>query len=122
MWINFLMVSIGAVFGVLARMYAARWISTTWTHHFPLATFLINSTGSFALGIVTALHFGTWLSLLLTTGFLGTFTTFSTFNLENVELLRKKKQTLLLLYAGGTYVVGILAIFFGIAVGHLLNP
>ncbi|WP_100486275.1 fluoride efflux transporter CrcB [Sporolactobacillus pectinivorans] len=119
MLINCLMVSIGAVFGVLGRIFVTRWISRKWAHDFPMGTFLINIGGCFALGIVSALHFGTWLSLLLMTGFLGTFTTFSTFNVENIELMRRGKYTTLISYAGGSYLFGILAVFAGLILGSM---
>lgn len=121
MIINFFMVAIGAAFGVLARVLSTNWIKRKWTPSFPLATFIINITGSLLIGFITALSFGTYLSLLIGTGFMGSFTTFSTFNVENIELLRRKKYKHLFGYAGGSYLLGILAVFVGIALGNLLR-
>ena len=121
MIINFLMVALGAAFGVLARVLSTNWIKRKWTSTFPMATFLINISGSLLLGFITGLSFETHLSLLIGTGFMGSFTTFSTFNVENIELLRKKKYKYLFGYVGGSYLLGILAIFAGIALGNLLR-
>lgn len=57
---------------------------------FPIATFLINITGAFLLGYIIGSGVTTGWQLLLGTGFMGAFTTFSTFKLESVQLLNRK--------------------------------
>ncbi|MEN1968090.1 fluoride efflux transporter CrcB [Lentibacillus sp. N15] len=121
MLINVIMVAIGAAFGVLARVLSSNWIKSKWTHTFPLATFIVNITGSLLLGFLTGLAIGSYLSLLLGTGFMGSFTTFSTFNVENIELLRKKKYKHFISYIGASYVIGIVAVFVGIAIGNVVR-
>ncbi|TGA98878.1 fluoride efflux transporter CrcB [Sporolactobacillus shoreae] len=120
MIINYLLVGVGAGFGVLARVLTTQWIMQKWSSPFPLATFLINMSGSLLLGLLTGLSIGAHFSLLLGTGFLGAYTTFSTFNVENVELLRRKKYRTLISYAGGSYLFGILAASAGLALGSIL--
>jgi Integral membrane protein possibly involved in chromosome condensation len=121
MAVNFLLVAAGAAFGVLARVLATKYISRKWEHAAPLATFLINLSGSFILGCLTGMNIGTQAALLLGTGFIGTYTTFSTFNVENIELIRRKKSPVFLLYAGSTYVFGILAAGLGVLLGTLIR-
>jgi CrcB protein len=121
MVINGLMVAIGAIFGVLGRAFLSKNIDKEKRSAFPIATFVINMIGCFVLGIVVALPLNPHLLLMLATGLIGTFTTFSTFNVENMNLLREKKYALLLSYAGSTYVLGILLIYAGMTIGHLIG-
>lgn len=121
MVMNFLMVGIGAAFGVLARVLSTNWVKRRWVYTFPLATFLVNMAGSLLLGFVTGLAVGSYLSLLLGTGFMGSFTTFSTFNVENIELLKDKKYKFLFGYIGASYVLGILLVFVGAAIGNMVR-
>ncbi|GMA47717.1 fluoride efflux transporter CrcB [Tetragenococcus muriaticus] len=120
MVVNFLLVSIGAVFGVLARVLSTNWIKKGWRHAFPLATFIINSVGCFFLGLVTGLSLESGFSLLIGTGFMGAFTTFSTFNIESIELLRMKNFKHFFFYTGASYTFGIFASFVGIICGNLI--
>jgi CrcB protein len=120
MVINGLMVAVGAIFGVLGRAILSKKIDKEKRSAFPIATFMINMIGCFVLGIVVALPLDPHILLMLATGLIGTFTTFSTFNVENMNLLRKKRYALLLSYTGSTYVFGILLIYTGMAVGHLI--
>jgi len=86
--------------------------------HFPFATFIVNMLGSFILGAVIGFELSALLSLLVATGFLGSFTTFSTFHVENIELLWKKKYWHLLSYLGGSTVFGMFLFLLGIVLGN----
>lgn len=122
MVLNFFMVGIGAALGVLTRALSTNWIKRSWTTtSFPLATFTINMIGSLFLGFLTGLAVGSHLSLLFGTGFMGSFTTFSTFQAENIELLRKKKYKYLFGYIGASYVLGVSLVFVGLAAGNMLR-
>lgn len=121
MFVNYLMVAVGAVFGVLGRVLLSNWIKSKWTYTFPMATFIVNISGALVLGFTASLGLGTRLSLLFGTGFIGTYTTFSTFNFENIELLRRKKNKSFITYIGGSYGLGIIAIFAGMALGGVLR-
>lgn len=118
MFINILLVGLGGASGSILRYLCQKWVNESYQHSFPLATFLVNITGCFLIGILYALgEKGNILSpqtrLLLVTGFCGGYTTFSTFAFENMMLLRSGDNFYFLLYAIGSVVVGITAVYAG---------
>lgn len=127
-WYPSLMVFLGAGLGGLLR-----WIlSGIWTpqqSHFPWATFAVNITGCFAIGAVVALLPDTPQNhlprLLLISGVLGGYTTFSTFSREAVLLLQTGRPIAALAYIVGSVLLGLTAtvlafrIFGGRALLHI---
>ena len=77
---------IGAAIGALVRYNLTAFIKGKLGTNFPIATLIINLTGAFLLGIVK----DTEVALLVGTGILGGYTTFSTYNVELLTLLRNK--------------------------------
>lgn len=125
MFTNIALVGIGGAAGSIGRYLCQRWINEAYQHNFPLATFLINIAGCFLIGIFYALgEKGNLLSpstrLLLTTGFCGGFTTFSTFAFENTGLLRTGDHFYFLAYTLGSVLLGILAVYIGSVLIKLL--
>lgn len=89
-------------------------------HGFPYATLIVNITGSFAMGILIALfakygHANEAVRLFLVTGFLGAFTTFSTFSLDFVSLLERHAYLHSALYLSGSVILSILGLFLAMA-------
>ena len=119
---KYLVVLAGAGLCGLARYVAGTWIMAKYAGRFPLGTFLINVTGSWFLGFVgtLALDHGTLVTpamrLLLTVGFVGAYTTFSTFMFEALQLVRQGAVAEAGLYAAGSLVVG----FAAVGVGYLM--
>lgn len=118
-----LFISIFGVLGVLSRYGAALFFSKYSPPPFPLGTFFINVTGSFLIGVVYAL--GVERSILnadlrsgLMVGFLGGYTTFSSYALETLILWNEKKSVLALLYFGASPVLGLLAAGGGVWVAR----
>ena len=116
-----LLVAVGGAFGTAARHVLGDAIGTP--NSFPLGTFLINIAGALTLGVlleVLALngldagHRRRW-RLLLGTGFLGGFTTYSALAVETDALLRSGQVPLALVYALGTVALGFIASIIGIA-------
>lgn len=115
---NILIVGIGGGAGSIVRYLCQRWIGQASPHSFPLATFMVNLSGCFLIGLLYGLvERGDVLSpqsrLLLMTGFCGGYTTFSTFAFENLNLLRTGDNWYLLLYSLGSVVLGIALVFIG---------
>lgn len=122
---NILLVGIGGGIGSILRYLCQKWTNEYYQHNFPLATFLVNVSGCLLIGILYALgEKGNVLSsqtrLLLVTGFCGGFTTFSTFAFENMNLLRTGDNFYFLLYAIGSIVFGIGAVYLGSFIIKLL--
>jgi CrcB protein len=117
--------SLGGVFGVNARYWLGLWVNRWASQQFPWATFLINVTGSFAIGLLTML-LARWLPhpnlrLLVVTGFLGGYTTYSTFAFESLTLWERGERGLSLGYMAATVVAGFLAVTFGVALARELT-
>lgn len=121
---KFIAVGCGGAFGAMLR-YAIGLIFAKTFAPFPFATFFINILGSFLIGLLAVLFTEKFpenenLRLLLTVGFLGAFTTFSTFELETFELIRAKQMTTAFLYVAASFAVGLVAVFSGIWAGKKL--
>ena len=112
---NFLLAGFGGFLGTLLRYTVTLLIKPG---SFPAATFLINITGSFLLGLVIGYTLKSSpgennIRLFLATGFCGGFTTFSTFSYENVNLLKAGNYSYFFLYVVGSLVIGIFATWLG---------
>jgi fluoride exporter len=125
-WMRLLVLSTGGALGVNARYWLALWIDRRADPQFPWATFTINVSGSFAIGVVTAL-LARWAPhpharLFLVVGFLGGYTTFSSFSLEALALVERGALGRSLAYMGGSVVSSFVAVALGVALGHALAP
>ena len=87
----------------------------------PIGTATVNIFGSFLLGFATSLFlvttYPTWLKTGLTTGFLGAFTTFSTFTVDNAKLIQEQSYLAVGVNIMGQLVVGIIMALFGLYLG-----
>jgi fluoride exporter len=119
------MVFVGAGVGGLARFIAGTVIMQRYAGRFPLGTFLINVTGSFLIGVLMAflserLDLSPNWRLLLVVGFLGGYTTFSSFEYETFVAVRSGSQVLALLNVLGSIVFGYIAVWLGAIIGARL--
>ncbi|BAQ64893.1 fluoride efflux transporter CrcB [Geminocystis sp. NIES-3709] len=122
-WINnysfktVLFISIGAILGALSRYYLTVYFSRH-SQVFPFGTLIINISGCFFMGIIAFLSQELIVSipfqLLFVTGFLGSYTTFSTYILESSNLWRNNKKKHSILYWIGSVILGIIALELGI--------
>jgi len=112
----------GGAAGSLARYLITLRINESYSGRFPLATFLINITGSFLIGLLLVyfdrrelMHPN--LRPLVITGILGGFTTFSSFEWETFALSRHAPP-IAILYGLGSVVVGFLSCWLGEIIGR----
>lgn len=115
---SILIVGVGGGTGSMVRYLCQKWINESYQHAFPLATFLVNLTGCFLIGLLYGLGersdiLSPQIRLLLITGFCGGYTTFSTFAFENMGLLRTGDYWYFILHSLGSVVLGIAAVFAG---------
>ena len=118
-------VGVGAALGGIARYLLAAFIQQRSGADFPAGTLVINITGSFLLGLIMrfALQSGIMSAetrALLTTGFCGGYTTFSTFSYETASMLGDREYARASLYVGASVVVALLGTFLGFAAANRL--
>lgn len=118
--VGFILVGIGGFFGAVSRYKIAVVMNKKTKTALPSGTLTVNILGSFLLGIMTGLSISHKFELLFGTGFMGAFTTFSTFKLENIQMHANKQGHLLVLYLFLTYGVGLTAAFIGLIIGSRL--
>ncbi|MGV3263883.1 fluoride efflux transporter CrcB [Cytobacillus pseudoceanisediminis] len=118
---HFLMVGMGGFFGAICRLWVSQVINKRIVSRFPAATLVINLSGSLLLGIMVGSGIEGSLFMLIGTGFIGAFTTFSTFNLEAIQLHMDKRKKELILYNVLSYGGGILLALLGIELGKLFG-
>ena len=125
-WQNLLLVAIGGATGACSRYLFIEMIIFAFKSNFPIGTVLVNVVGSFFMGI---LHFfftnyldfiSPQTRLLLATGLLGGFTTFSAFSLDAFRLINASQFGLALLYIASSILFSILAIFLGFYLAKLI--
>jgi len=119
-------ISLGAIAGALSRYYLGAWFAQLWGTGFPYSTLLINVSGCFVMGFFATLSLGQVITihpdvrLLVTTGFLGSYTTFSTYELDTARLLERSWESDLL-YCSGSAVLGLLALQLGTALVEVVR-
>lgn len=125
-YLAFLMVGLGGGLGAMSRHFTALIINRYWQQSFPLATFSINILGSFLIGFFAAwllpkIGQDTFLKYLLITGFCGGYTTFSTFSIENLQLIQEGKFFTLFFYMSSSIILGIAFAMCGVFVGRTIS-
>ena len=116
---KYLIVGIGGMLGSIVRYSLGKWISERKDMIIPAGTMIINITGALLLGIVSCLYNKGNTYLLLAEGFLGAYTTFSTFMYEGFNLFRENERKNALLYISGTLFLGITGFITGAALVKL---
>lgn len=123
---RFLAISIGAMVGANLRYLVGLWAAQRLGAAFPYGTFLVNVVGSLLIGFFygmgdSRITLTPEMRFFFAVGFLGAFTTFSTFGYETVSLLRSGELTMALLYFAGNNLFGLLAVMLGLALAKFLS-
>ncbi len=126
--LGILLVALGGAIGSVLRYGVSIAVAERFGLAFPYGTLVVNLTGSLCIGIVAGLAMRgdagmtPELRLFLATGILGGFTTFSSFALENLVLVRDGTPAVAVLYALGSLVLGVLAASLGMTVARAGAP
>lgn len=123
---RFLFIAIGAAVGANARYLVGLWAANRFNAAFPYGTLIVNITGSFILGFLITLTterltISPEARLLLAVGFLGSFTTFSSFTVESMALLRESGFWTGLLNILANNLIGLLFAAIGIYLARLFG-
>ena len=118
MWNSALLIFLGGGLGSVLRFLISQYISKKIESGIPWGTFVVNILGSLLLGAIIGFFHKINLSssqyvVFFTIGFCGGFTTFSTFTMENLLLLKNGDWTLVFIYSLTSVIIGVLAAFGG---------
>lgn len=105
---NLLILALGGALGAISRFEVVNLFEKK--HRFPFSTLVVNLIGSALLGIVMAIFIETqYVFTFFAIGFLGAFTTFSTFSVESMKLIQEQQWITFILYLTTTILGSILA-------------
>lgn len=120
---NLLLVGFGGFVGSTLRYLTYLFIDKRHALSFPMSTFTVNIIGSLVLGIIIGLSLkdsvNEHMRLFLAVGICGSYTTFSTFALENISLMSQKDLLTSFIYITASIVLGLAAALAGQWVGKL---
>lgn len=118
---TYLAISIGAVLGANVRFVLGGWALDRLGPEFPFGTLIINVSGSLVIGLAYAFieRYGApdWFRPLTAVGFLGAYTTFSTFSLDTLGMAERGAWLAAGLYVLGSVVASLAAVWLGVTLG-----
>lgn len=120
---KYFIIGLGGFLGANARYLVGTWAAQRWGATFPYGTLLINVTGSFILGLFLSATTERFLidprwRLFFTVGFLGAYTTFSTYTYESVQLLLNGGGWLGAANLLTSNLLGVIASVLGVLLGR----
>ncbi|RUM25503.1 fluoride efflux transporter CrcB [Rhizobium vallis] len=123
--IQALLVAVGGAIGSVLRYYVGQWGLRLMGPAFPWGTLAVNVVGCFGIGVITELiarkfNASVELRLLLVTGFLGGFTTFSAFSLDAISLFERGEAVAGSVYVAASVGFSIAAAIAGLAIMRAL--
>lgn len=123
---KYLLIAVGGAFGSIARYWVGSTVAGRLGTRFPFGTFIINMTACLILGFsLTYLGKRTGMDpawrFLIAVGFIGAYSTFSTFEWETLSTLRSGAFLLAALYALGSLILGLVAVWCGAALAEAVS-
>ncbi|HEX4074473.1 MAG TPA: fluoride efflux transporter CrcB [Candidatus Acidoferrales bacterium] len=120
---KYLMVGIGGFLGAVLRFWVGGYFGNRFGTRFPYGTFFINITGSFLIGFVATLlaertHWNPSWRYLIPIGFIGAYTTFSTFEYETLRSFQDGEMLMAGLNVSLSVVVGFVSVWLGVVAGR----
>ncbi len=121
--LKYLVVGVGGFLGAVARYVVATYIGSRYGVRFPYGTFVINISGYFLIGFIVTLLARTTASQYwrysIPIGFIGAYTTFSTFEYETLRAVQDGQMITGLLNVALSVIVGFAAVWAGAAIGRV---
>jgi CrcB protein len=125
---TYVLIALGGALGSVARFWISSLVIERYGQTFPLGTLLVNMSGSLAIGFLAALaepggrrQIGPSGRLFLMSGICGGYTTFSSFSLQTLELIRAGEWMKAVTNSVGSVVLCLVAVWLGYALGLILN-
>ena len=123
--LKYLFVGVGGCLGSILRFWFGSYIGSKMGTRFPYGTLVINITGSFLIGLVFALltvrtNWSPNWRYLIPIGFIGGYTTFSSFEYETLRMIQDGQIGLGLLYVATSVVIGFVAVWGGMIAGRAI--
>ncbi|WP_427159142.1 fluoride efflux transporter CrcB [Aliinostoc sp. HNIBRCY26] len=123
---NPIAVSLGAIAGALSRYYLSLWFAQCFGTSFPYGTFFINISGCLVMGFFFTFAvnkiaiISPEIRLLVAVGFLGAYTTFSTYALDTVSLFNNQNFIAANIYLFGSVLLGLISLQLGMILARFL--
>ena len=123
--LKYVVVGIGGCLGSILRFWLGNYVGSKMGTRFPYGTFVINITGSFLIGLVFAFltersQWSPYWRYLIPIGFIGGYTTFSSFEFETLRTIQEGQFGIGLLYVMSSVVLGLAAVWGGLVAGRAL--